>query len=99
MKEIQKFVSKSILSNSVNEQVAPFYNDILDKCGDSEKLTFEKEQYIHERRNRGRHIIWYNHLVKTNIAKQFFQLLDKYFGRNRKYHKRFNHNNVKISYS
>ena len=50
-----------------------FYNDILDKCRYSEKLTFEKEQYTHERRNRGRNIIWYNppfsKNVKTNIAK------------------------------
>ena len=105
LKEIPKSVSKRISSNSCNEQVfnaaAPFYNDILDKCGYSEKLTFEKEQYTHERRNRGRKIIWYNSPfsknVKTNIAKQFLHLLDKHFGRNHKYHKIFNRNNVKIS--
>ena len=83
--------------------IAPFYNDILDKCGYSEKLTFEKEQYTHERRNRGKNIIWCNppfsKTVKTNIAKQFLHLLDKHFGRNHKYHKIFNRNNVKISYS
>ena len=102
-----KICSKRISSNSCNEQVfnaaAPFYNDILDKCGYSEKLSFEKEQYTHERRNRGRNIIWYNppfsKNVKTNIAKQFLYLLDKHFGRNHKYHKIFNCNNVKISYS
>ena len=37
--------------------------------------------------------------VKTDIAKQFLHLLDKHFGRNHKYHKIFNRNNVKISYS
>ena len=107
LKEIPKSVSKRISSNSCNEQVfnaaAPFYNDILDKCGYSEKLTFEKEQYTQERRNRERNIIWYNppfsENVKTNIAKQFLHLLDKHFGRNHKYHKIFNRNNVKISYS
>ena len=62
-----------------------------------------KEQYTHERRNWGRNIIWYNppfsKNVKTNFAKQFLQSLDRHFGRNHKYHKIFNHNNVKISYS
>ena len=107
LKEIPKSVSKRISSNSCNEQVfnaaAPFYNDILDKCGYSEKLTFEKEQYTQERRTRERNIIWYNppfsENVKTNIAKQFLHLLDKHFGRNHKYHKIFNRNNVKISVS
>ena len=109
LKEIPKSVSKGISSNFCNEQVfnaaAPFYDDILDQCGYSEKITFEKEQFTHERRNRGRKTIWYSHNspfsknVKTNIAKQFLHLLDKHFGRNHKYHKIFNRNNVKTSYS
>ena len=100
-----KICSKRISSNSCNEQVfnaaAPFYNDILDQCEYSEKLTFEKEQYKQERRNRERNIIWYNppfsENVKTNIAKQILHLSDKHFGRNHKYHMIFNRNNVKIS--
>ena len=55
LKEIPKFVSKHITWNSCNKQVsnaaASFYNHILDKCGYSEKLTLEKEQHVHERRN------------------------------------------------
>ena len=58
LKEVQKSVSKRISWNSCNEQVfnaaTPFWNNILDKCGYSEKLTFKKEQYTYERRNRGR---------------------------------------------
>ena len=107
LKEIPKSVSKCISSNSCNEQVfnaaAPFYNNIFDKYGYSEKLILEKQQYILERRIRVRNIIWYNPSfsknVKTNIAKQFLQLLDTHFGKNHKYHKIFNRNNVKISYS
>ena len=103
LKEIPKSVSKRISSNSCNKQVfnaaVPFYNNILDKCWYSEKLTFEKEQYT----STGRNIIWYkppfSKNVKTNIAKQFLHLLDKHFGRNHKYHKIFNRNNVKITYS
>ena len=53
--------------------------------------------------NKVRNIIWHNppfgKNVKTNIAKQFLRLLDKNVGRNDKYYKIFNRNNVKISYS
>ena len=105
LKEIPKSVSKCISSNSFNKQVfnaaAPFYNNILDECGYTEKLTFEKKQYTHERRNRGRNIIWYNppfsKNFKTNIAKEFLHLFDKHFGRNHKYHKIFNCNDVKTT--
>ena len=79
MKEIPKSVSKRVSSNSCYEKVsnatAPFYKDMLDKCWYSEKLTFEKEQHAHERKNRGRNIIWHNppftENAKINIAKQF----------------------------
>ena len=64
---------------------------------------FRKEQYTHERRNGGRNIIRYNppfsKNVKTKIAKELLHLLDKHFGRNNRYRKIFNRNNVKISYS
>ena len=59
--------------------------------------------YTHERRKRGRNIIWCNppfsKNVKANIAIQFLHLLDKHFSRNHKHHKTFNRNNVKTSYS
>ena len=52
---------------------------------------------------RPRNIIWYNppfsKNVKTNVAKTFLKLLNKHFGKTHKYHKIFNRNNVKISYS
>ena len=107
LKEIPRSLSKRISSNSCNKQVfnaaAPFYNDILDKCRYSEKLTFAKEQYKHEKRNRGRNIIWHNppfsKNVKTSIVKQFLHLLDKHFSRSHNSHKIFNRNNVKISHS
>ena len=37
--------------------------------------------------------------VKTNIAKKFLQLIDKHFPPSHKFHKVFNRNNVKVSYS
>ena len=50
--------------------------------------------------NRGRNIIWdnpsFSKNVKTNIGKKSLHLFDRHFGRNHKYHKIFNHNNVKL---
>ena len=37
--------------------------------------------------------------VKTNIGKTFLKLLDKHFLKTNKFHKIFNRNNVKVSYS
>ena len=71
LKEIPKSVSKRILSSSCNEQVynvvATIGSNIFDKCGYSEKLTLEKEQYTHKRINRGRNIIWYNPTFSKNV--------------------------------
>ena len=48
-------------------------------------------------------IIWFNPPysmnVKTNIAREFLQLLDKHFHANHHLHMVFNRNNVKVSYS
>ena len=64
---------------------------------------FEKSESTTERNNRRRNTVWYqtpfSKNVKRNIAEQFFYLLDKYFGKNHKYFKTFNINNVKVGYS
>ena len=56
-----------------------------------------------QRRRRQRHIIWYNppysKSVKTNIAHDFLQLIDKHFPRNNRLHKLFNRHTVRVSYS
>ena len=36
----------------MNRFCYPFYIDILDKCGYSEKLTFEKKQYTQKKQER-----------------------------------------------
>ena len=37
--------------------------------------------------------------VETNIGKTFLKLIDKHFPKTNKFHKLFNRNNVKVSYS
>ena len=54
-------------------------------------------------KNRKRNIIWFNPLyssnVVTKVGKHFLSLLDKHFPPYNKFHKIFNRNTVKISYS
>ena len=41
----------------------------------------------------------FNQNVTTNVARQFLSLVDKHFPKHHRYHKLFNRNNVKCSYS
>ena len=54
------------------------------------------------RRNRSRKVIWFNppysQNVKTNIGKLFVKLVRKHFPKNKKHHKIFNLNTLKLSY-
>ena len=53
--------------------------------------------------SRKRNILWYNSPfsvnVATNVGKEFFQLIDKYFPPHHRLHKIINRNCVKMSYS
>ena len=55
------------------------------------------------RRNWQRNIIWFNppfnKNIKTNIARNFLNLVDTHFPAGHKLHKIFNRNTVKVSYS
>ena len=108
LKQIPAAISKRISINSSNKQIfqkpAPCYNNILKDCGYTEKFQFQ--QYEHQqtqpRRNRSRNIIWFNppfsSNVETNVARKFLKLVKKHFSKHR-YHKIFNKNNIKVSYS
>ena len=54
-------------------------------------------------RKRNRNIIWFNppfnKNVATKIGRYFLNLLDKHFPQDHKFHKIFNGNNIKVSYS
>ena len=55
------------------------------------------------RRNRKRNIIWFNppfcKSVETKVGQVFFNLMEKHFPESHRYHKIFNRNTVKVSYS
>ena len=71
------------------------------KSGFNENIKYARSQL--KQRNRKRQIIWFNPPysvnVKTNVGKLFMRLIDKHFPSHHKFHKLFNRNNVKLSYS
>ena len=60
-------------------------------------------QKSHNKRNHKRNIIWFNppfsENVSTKIDKYFLNVLNKHFSKNHHFHKFFNRNGVKVSYS
>ena len=80
----------------------PFYNNILSASGYKKNLTCQQDLTSSEK-VRQRNIIWFNPPyslnMETNIGKTFLKLIAKYFPKTNKFHKIFNRNNVKVSYS
>ena len=73
----------------------------LKKIGFNENIKYPPSQL--EKRNRKWQIIWFNPPysvnVKTNVGKLLMRLIYKHFPSHHKFHKLFNHNNVKLSHS
>ena len=93
-------------SKEIFEEAAVQYQEALNKCGYSYKLSYEtpvNENKITNKKSRKRNIIWFNppfsKSVCTNVAKYFLELINKHFPINHKYRKIFNRNNLKVSYS
>ena len=109
IKNLPANISKRINDLSADEIVfnksKDLYNNALSESGFQQKISFENNttNKLNNTRKRGRKIIWFNPPyslnVSTNIGKRFFQLLDKHFPKTHKFHKLFNRNNVKVSYS
>ena len=107
IKELPHNISKRISEISSSEEIfneaAPYYNNALKSSGYKENIKYTPiSDPEPKRRIRKRKILWFNPPysmnVKTNIARNFLQLLDKHFPPGHKLHKIFNRNNVKVSY-
>ena len=83
----------------------PYYEQQLSNCGYKEKLNYRDPtpQNLITKRKRQRTILWFNppysKTVKTKIGKFFLQLIKKHFPKEHKFHKIFNRNTLKLSYS
>ena len=95
-KIIEKRLSKLCSDEDLFNESAPFFEDKLHQSGYQQKLKYNKH-------NHKRNIIWLNSPfsknVSTKIGKYFLNLLDKHFPKNHHFHKIFNKNSVRVSYS
>ena len=107
IKNIPMGVNRRLSSISANKQVFDSsvipYQEALHKSGYSHKLAFEPAVELNtKKKNRRRNATWFNPpysvSVKTNIGREFLQLLDIAFPRTNPLHKLFNRQTVKISY-
>ncbi len=107
IRELPKAVNKRINAQSCDRQTfdraAPTYNDALSKSNFNVQLEYEQHNNTNKRQTRQRNVLWYNppysKNVKTNLAQNFLQLIDKHFPPNNKLHKLFNRHTVRVSYS
>ena len=111
IRELPHSINRRINLLSSNKETfneaAQTYNDALKRIDFNNRLKYEppesSKHFQTQRRHRQRHIIWYNppysKSVKTNIARDFLQLIDKHFPRNNRLHKLFNRHTVPVSYS
>ena len=100
-------INKRVSGLSCNEvefdKAKVAYETALSSSGYDFKMNYEQHNINNTRRNRNRKVIWFNppfsDSVKTNIGKIFLQLVNRHFPRHHKFHKIFNSNTLKISYS
>ena len=95
--------SLSFSEEIFNDSVIP-YHDALDKSVYKHKVNYKANiDTASNKKQRKRHIIWFNppysKNVKTNRGRIFLNLMKNYFPPHHKFHKSFNKNRVKISYS
>ena len=104
-KSIEKRLSFLSSSKEIFEETAPYYQQHLSNCGYKEKLNYRDPtpQNLITKRKRQRNVLWFNppysRTVKTKIGKFFLQLIKKHFPKEHKFHKIFNRNTLKLSYS
>ena len=93
------YSSEEILDDSVTP-----YQDALDKSGYKHKLKYQaNKNTANKQKQQKKYIIWlntaYSKNVKTKIRKIFLNLIKQHLPLHHKFHKSFNKNTVKISYS
>ena len=102
---IGKRLSSLPSSKEIFEETGPYYEQYLSNCGYKEKLNYRDptSPNLITKMKRQRNILWFNppysKIVKTKIGKFFSQLIKKHFQKEYKFHKIFDKNTLKLSYS
>ena len=106
LRQLPGMISKRLSDISSSEEVfnktKTQYDKALEKSGHKEKTSY-LQKTENKQKNRSRNIIWFNPPyskdVKTNIGNAFKKLIETHFPKHHRYHKLFNKNNLKLSYS
>ena len=107
LKRIPEITNNRLSRLSSNEELfmknKDVYQRALDEAGYRYNLQYDNRANNETRRKNKRNILYFNPpycmSVKTNIGREFLNLLDKHFGINSKLHTIINRSKVKISYS
>ena len=106
-KNIPEMIGKRLSSLSSTRQIFEEekmpYEEALKQSGYSTSLSYDENTRQPKKKNRRRKIIWFNppfsQSVETNVGREFRNILTRNFPVQHKYHKIFNKNTVKLSYS
>ena len=102
---IGKRISSISTSKEVFDAEAPIYNSALRNSGFTEEIQYTEDAKCQPKRprSRRREVLWFNPpwnaAVSTNVAARFLRLIDKHFDKLSPFHKHFNRQTVKVSYS
>ena len=103
---VETRISNLSSTQKIFYESATHYEEVLKKSGYQHKFTYQIQNNINNnrnKRNRKRKIIWFNPPFSLNvtskIGKYFLNLITKHFPTHHKFHKIFNRNTLKISYS
>jgi len=111
LKQLPDNINLRISNLSSNEEIynegISIYEEALKKSGFDVKLSFippsNNARESSKEKNRKRKIIWFNppfsSNVKTKVGKIFINLVNKHFYKGNKFHKIFNRNTLKVSFS
>ena len=108
IKQLPIYINKRLSNLSSNKQsfesCTTIYENALKRSDYQHKLHYsdKTKQDGTPKRKRSRNVIWFNPTfsknIKTNIGKQFLNLIDTHFPPSSTLHRLFNQNTVKISY-
>lgn len=102
---IEKRVSGLCSSQEIFNNHKTFYENALGKSGYQVKLQYKptKNAKKTSKRQRWPKVFWFNPpwnaKIKTNIGKMFLALINKHFPVGSQWHRHFNRNTLKLSYS
>ena len=98
---IEERLSALSIDKEEFDKAKPGYERALAESGFTHNMEYTKK--VPKQQQRKRNIIWYNppfnSMIKTNVGRAFLNLLDKHFNNQHRFHKIFNRNTIKLSYS